>query len=41
VSIAIRPYDAARDADAFRACIVEHHDFHRALEPSWPEGTGA
>jgi ribosomal protein S18 acetylase RimI-like enzyme len=36
--IVVRPYDAARDADAFRACVVEHQDFHRALEPSWPEG---
>jgi ribosomal protein S18 acetylase RimI-like enzyme len=38
VSIAIRPYDAGHDAEAFRACVVEHQDFHRALEPSWPEG---
>jgi hypothetical protein len=38
VPIAVRLYDAARDADARRACIIEHHDFHRALEPSWPEG---
>lgn len=36
--IAVRPYDAARDAEAFRACVVEHQDVHRALEPSWPEG---
>jgi len=36
--VAVRPYDAARDAEAFRACVVEHQDFHRALEPSWPEG---
>jgi ribosomal protein S18 acetylase RimI-like enzyme len=38
VPIAVRLYDAARDADALRACIIEHQDFHRALEPSWPEG---
>ena len=36
--IRVRLYDVARDAEAFRACIVEHQDFHRALEPSWPEG---
>ena len=36
--LTIRPYDAARDAEAFRACIIEHQDVHRALEPSWPEG---
>jgi GNAT superfamily N-acetyltransferase len=34
----IRPYDAARDAEPLRALIVEHQDFHRSLEPSWPEG---
>jgi ribosomal protein S18 acetylase RimI-like enzyme len=38
LSIVVRPYDAARDIDAFRACIIEHQDFHRGLEPSWPEG---
>jgi GNAT superfamily N-acetyltransferase len=37
--IVVRPYDPARDTEAFRACIVEHQDFHRALEPSWPAGT--
>jgi GNAT superfamily N-acetyltransferase len=36
--VSIRPYDAARDADAWRACIVEHQDFHRDLEPTWPAG---
>ena len=36
--VTVRPYDSARDADALRACIVDHQDFHRALEPSWPEG---
>ena len=38
VPIDVRPYDAVRDADAFRACVIEHQDFHRALEPAWPEG---
>lgn len=36
--VVVRAYDPARDAEALRACIVEHQDFHRALEPSWPEG---
>jgi ribosomal protein S18 acetylase RimI-like enzyme len=36
--VAVRCYDAARDADALRACIIEHQDFHRSLEPSWPAG---
>jgi GNAT superfamily N-acetyltransferase len=35
----IRLYDAGRDSASLRACIVEHQDFHRGLEPSWPEGT--
>jgi GNAT superfamily N-acetyltransferase len=34
----IRPYDAVRDSEALRACIIEHQDFHRSVEPSWPEG---
>ena len=33
----VRPHDQARDAEALRALIIEHQDFHRALEPSWPE----
>jgi GNAT superfamily N-acetyltransferase len=36
--LTVRPYHAARDAAALRACIVEHQEFHRGLEPSWPEG---
>jgi GNAT superfamily N-acetyltransferase len=34
----IRPYDAARDLGEFRALNVEHQNFSRSLEPSWPEG---
>ena len=34
----IRFYDAARDSDALRACIIEQQDFHRAIESSWPPG---
>jgi GNAT superfamily N-acetyltransferase len=34
----IRPYDAARDADGLRQCVIEQQDFHRSLEPSWPAG---
>jgi GNAT superfamily N-acetyltransferase len=36
--MSIRSYEAARDAAALRACIVEHQDFHRDLEPAWPAG---
>lgn len=38
LTASVRPYDAARDGEALRACLIEHQDFHRALEPSWPEG---
>ena len=37
--IAIRAYDGARDAEALRTLNIEHQDFSRTLEPSWPEGT--
>ena len=36
--IVVRPYDAARDLAELRALNVEHQDFSRSLEPSWPEG---
>ena len=36
--LSVRPYDPARDLDALRALNVEHQDFSRSLEPSWPEG---
>jgi len=34
----IRRYDPARDAQALRDCVIAQQDFHRGLEPSWPEG---
>ena len=36
--VAVRPYEAPRDVEALRALNVEHQDFSRALEPSWPPG---
>jgi ribosomal protein S18 acetylase RimI-like enzyme len=36
--VTVRPYDPARDREALRALNVEHQDFSRSLEPSWPEG---
>jgi ribosomal protein S18 acetylase RimI-like enzyme len=36
--VSVRPYDPSRDRDALRALNVEHQDFSRSLEPSWPEG---
>jgi GNAT superfamily N-acetyltransferase len=36
--IVVRPFDPARDAESLRGCIIEHQDFHRSLEPTWPSG---
>jgi aminoglycoside 6'-N-acetyltransferase I len=36
--ITIRPYEPSRDLEALRALNVEHQDFSRMLEPSWPPG---
>jgi len=36
-AIDVRSYDAGLDGDALRALVVDHQDFHRALE-AWPEG---
>ena len=36
--VTIRPYDPARDLEALRGLNVEHQDFSRTLEPSWPAG---
>jgi GNAT superfamily N-acetyltransferase len=35
--VPIRPYDAAQDERALRACIVEIQDHHHVLE-GWPPG---
>lgn len=34
----IRRFDATRDAASLRQCIVDHQDFHRSIETSWPDG---
>ncbi len=34
----IRPYDAARDAEGLRQCVIDQQNVHRSLEPSWPAG---
>jgi ribosomal protein S18 acetylase RimI-like enzyme len=34
----VRPFDAIRDAETLRDCVIEQQDFHRHLEPSWPTG---
>jgi ribosomal protein S18 acetylase RimI-like enzyme len=38
LEVVVLAYEAARDLDVLRALNVEHQDFSRALEPSWPEG---
>jgi ribosomal protein S18 acetylase RimI-like enzyme len=38
VAVTVRPYDPARDAEPFRACLVEQQEYHRALEAFWPAG---
>ena len=36
--IVIRRFDAARDAQSLRECLIDHQNFHRRIEPSWPAG---
>jgi ribosomal protein S18 acetylase RimI-like enzyme len=36
--LVIRRFDAARDAQSLRECIIDHQNFHRTLEPSWMAG---
>jgi len=36
--IVIRPFDAARDEQSLRECLIEQQNFHRRLEPAWPDG---
>jgi ribosomal protein S18 acetylase RimI-like enzyme len=35
----VRRFDAARDTESLRQCVIEQQDFHRTLQPSWPDGT--
>ena len=36
--VVVRSFDATRDVDSLRECVIEQQDFHRHLEPSWPAG---
>jgi ribosomal protein S18 acetylase RimI-like enzyme len=36
--VVVRRFDPARDAESLRNCIIDHQDFHRGMEPSWPSG---
>src|SRR4051794_6448832 len=36
--VVIRPFDAARDGLSLRECVIDHQNFHRRIELSWPQG---
>jgi ribosomal protein S18 acetylase RimI-like enzyme len=36
--VVIRRFDAARDAQSLRECLVDHQNFHRRIEPWRPDG---
>jgi ribosomal protein S18 acetylase RimI-like enzyme len=36
--VVIRRFDAARDAASLRECVIDQQNFHRNIEPSWPDG---
>ena len=36
--IVVRRFDPTRDAESLRSCIIDHQNFHRSIEPSWPSG---
>jgi GNAT superfamily N-acetyltransferase len=36
--VVVRRFDAARDAESLRECVIDHQNFHRHIEPSWPDG---
>jgi ribosomal protein S18 acetylase RimI-like enzyme len=36
--VVIGRFDAARDAQSLRECVIDHQNFHRGIEPSWPDG---
>jgi GNAT superfamily N-acetyltransferase len=36
--VVIRRYVVGRDEQALRECVIAQQNFHRSLEPLWPEG---
>lgn len=36
--VVVRRFNPDRDSGPLRDCIVEHQNFHRSLEPTWPPG---
>jgi ribosomal protein S18 acetylase RimI-like enzyme len=37
-SVLIRQFDTTRDVGSLRACVIDHQNFHRGIEPTWPDG---
>jgi len=36
--VVIRRFDAARDTQSLRECVIDQQNYHRGIEPSWPDG---
>ena len=36
--VVIRRFDATRDAESLRECVIQQQNVHRNIEPSWPDG---
>jgi GNAT superfamily N-acetyltransferase len=36
--VVIRRFDAPRDAASLRECVIDQQNFHRNIEPGWPDG---
>lgn len=36
--LVVRRFDPALDEESLRECVIEQQNFHRGLEPSWPDG---
>jgi ribosomal protein S18 acetylase RimI-like enzyme len=36
--VVIRRFEPARDEASLRECVIDQQNFHRGLEPSWPDG---
>ena len=38
IQFVLQRFDASRDAQSLRECIIDQQNFHRSIEPSWPDG---
>jgi GNAT superfamily N-acetyltransferase len=36
--VIVRPFDAASDTQSLRECLIDQQNYHRGIEPSWPDG---